>query len=66
MILGNITRCIGDFNGLERALLFRYAIDFDIHKIICQYQKCAISPDELIYDDWQILELGFNFSKLCQ
>lgn len=63
MILGNVTRWTGDFDGLERALLFRHAIDFHIHHIIRQDPKCAIKKDELTLDDWHILELVFNFLK---
>lgn len=36
MILGNVTRWTGDFDGLERALLLRHAIDCYIQHLILQ------------------------------
>lgn len=51
MILGNVTLWTGDFDVLERALLFCHAIDFYIHYHIRQDPKCAIKKDELTLDD---------------
>lgn len=66
MILGNVTRWTGDFDGLERALLFRHTIDSHIQHLILQDPKCSISKDILTSDDWHILEVIFNFLKPFQ
>lgn len=66
MILGNVTRCTGDFDGLERALLFRHAIDSHIQHLILQDPKSSIGKDILTSDDWHVFEVIFNFQKPFQ
>lgn len=66
MILDNVTCWNGDFDGLERALLFRHAIDSHIQHVILQDPKCSIRKDVLTADDWYILEVIFNFLKPFQ
>lgn len=65
LILGNVTRWTGDYDGLERALKLRHALDFHIHQIINQSptSKSAIEKDQLSPTDWLVLQDIFDFLK---
>lgn len=66
LILGNVTLWTGDYNGLERALKLRHAIDFHVHQIIREApigKPIAIEKDQLNSIDWVTLQQVFDFLK---
>lgn len=62
----NVTRWTGDYDGLERALKLRHAIDFHVHQIIREApigKPIAIEKDQLNSMDWVTLQQVFDFLK---
>lgn len=65
LILGNVTRWTGDYDGLERALKLRHAIDFHVHQLLRNTAgaKLVIEKDQLSPNDWVVLEETFVLLK---
>jgi len=63
LILGNVTRWTGDYDGLERALQFRYAISFHVENLIRLDHNSTLVKDLLTPTDWFHLQLIFDFLK---
>lgn len=65
LILGNVTRWTGDYDGLERALKLRHALDFHIHQVIRETPigKSTIEKDQLTSINWLTLQQTYDFLK---